>query len=221
MNIKQPEKGILGLGFESTQYYVKEIQRKFKADNSDFSTCPYLLYQIDFQEINPFLPNQFEILIPKLQEVFNNIKSIGIKKLLVPNITLHETLDQINLPVEIYDPVQLGIDYLKENSIREVFIFGTKYTMNSAYLRTRFCDIGNVLKLPEKDDQDWIDHFRKKVFNKEEKEEEISEFQRLIKEYAVENPVMIACTELSLYALTEDKSCIDLAALQIEAFLKS
>ena len=221
MNIKQPEKGILGLGFESTQYYVKEIQRKFKADNLEFSTCPYQLYQIDFQEINPFLPNQFEILIPKIQEILNHIKSLGIKKLLVPNFTLHETLDQVNLPIEIYHPIQLGIDNLKEKSIEEVFIFGTNYTMNSAYLRTRFFDKGIILKLPEKDDQDLIDNFRKTVFNKEQTEEEISEFQKLINGYAIKNSVMIACTELSLYALKEDNRCIDLAALQIEAFLKS
>ncbi|MEC5158419.1 hypothetical protein [Chryseobacterium sp. MP_3.2] len=221
MNVEQPVKGILGLGFESTHYYVKEIQKKFKEDNSEFSTYPYLMYQIDCQEINPFLPNQFEILIPKLQELINHIRSIGIKKLLVPNITLHETLDQVNLPLEIFHPVQLGIDYLKEKSIIEVFIFGTNYTMNSAYLRIRFLEKGIILKLPEKDDQDWIDNFRKTVFNKAETPEEISVFQSLIKTYASKNPVMIACTELSLYSLKEVNICIDLAHLQIEAFLKS
>lgn len=221
MNSKKQIKGVLGLGFESTQYYLKEIQRKFKESNGEFSTCPYVMYQIDFQEINPFLPNQFELLIPKLQDHINHIQSLGIKKLMVPNITLHESLDQLHLPFEIFDPVQLGIDNLKGKSIQDAYIFGTSYTMNSASLNDRFLKEGITLKSPEESDQNWIDNFRKAVFNKVETAKEITAFQSLIKTYATKRPVIIACTELSLYSLKDVDSCIDLADLQIEAFLNA
>ena len=94
-------KGILGLGKTSTLYYLNEIQERYQKDHQEFSTCPYLLYQIDFQDLNPFLPNQFDTLIPVLESYVCAISDLGISKLLVPNITLHETIDQIDLPFEI------------------------------------------------------------------------------------------------------------------------
>ncbi len=213
-------KGVLGLGSASTHYYLNSIHEKFRENNDEFSTCPLLLYQIDFQEINPYLPNQFSILIPKLQDYFSNILEAGISNLLIPNITLHETLDQMKLPFQIYHPVDLTLNYLKENNITEVFLFGTLYTMNSAYLKNKFQTEGIALLRPVQNDQIWIEDFRRKVYDKKETPIEIGDFQNLAKKYADENPVVIACTELSLYASKTNSSCIDMANLQIEEFLK-
>ena len=213
-------KGVLGLGSASTHYYLHSIHEKFRENNDEFSTCPLLLYQIDFQEIDPYLPNQFSILIPKLDYYFCKILEAGISNLLIPNITLHETLDQMKLPFQIYHPVDLTLNYLKENNITEVFLFGTLYTMNSAYLKNKFQAEGIALLRPVQNDQIWIEDFRRKVYDKKETPIEIGDFQNLAKKYADENPVVIACTELSLYASKTNSSCIDMANLQIEEFLK-
>ena len=58
------------------------------------------------------------------------------------------------------------------------------------------------------------------MYDKKETPIEIGDFQNLAKKYADENPVVIACTELSLYASKTNSSCIDMANLQIEEFLK-
>ncbi|SFI28944.1 aspartate/glutamate racemase family protein [Halpernia frigidisoli] len=213
-------KGILGLGAFSTQYYLGEIQRKFKVRNKEFSTCPYLLYQIDFQEINPFLPNQFAVLKPKIESVLNEILSLGISELLVPNITLHETLDKIESPLKLFHPVKLTIDYLVKNKISKITLFGTLYTMNSDYLKEKFSENNIELILPSEEHQIWLDNFRKKVFDQIQTQIEIETYQNLIIEYSVQNPVVIACTELSVFALKNDSKCIDMADLQIEEFLK-
>ena len=42
----------------------------------------------------------------------------------------------------------------------------------------------------------------------------------LIKKYGDKNTVLIACTELSMFAFKNEKYCIDMAELQIEDFLK-
>lgn len=220
MSSKLTLKGVLGLGSASTQYYLNAIHEKFRKNKDDFSTCPLILYQIDFQEINPYLPNQFSILIPKLDQYFSKILDLGISNLLIPNITLHETLDQMELPFQIYHPVDLTLKYLKQDKISKFFLFGTLYTMNSDYLKNRFLAEGIALLKPDESDQKWLDDFRKKVYYKKESPIEIEDFKNLVKKYSKENPVVIGCTELSLYALRNTPSCIDMANLQIEEFLK-
>lgn len=213
-------KGVLGLGAVSTAFYLKEIHRKHQEKNYQFSTCPLLVYQIDFQEINPFLPNQYEVLISKLKETLKEITTLGISKLLIPNITLHETLDQIEIPLEICHPVDLTLKHLKDNQISEVYLFGTSYTMNSEYLKARFFAKKVKVVQPVESHQKWIDDFRKKVYQGNETLEEITFFQTLIRKYSKKNAVVIACTELSVFSLKENPSCIDMMDLQVEEFLK-
>ena len=217
---KSISKGVLGLGEASTAYYLNQIHQKFNERNEEFSTCPLLLYQVDFQEINPFLPDQFEELVPRVTEYLNKISELGISKLLVPNITLHETLDQITHSIELCHPVQLTVEHLIKNKISEIVIFGTLYTMNSEYLKINFSEAGINIIPPESEDQLWIDDFRKQVYKKESTADEIEAFQSLIKKYMQQKPVVISCTELSIHCLKDENYCIDMADLQIEGFLK-
>ena len=217
---KSISKGVLGLGEASTAYYLNQIHQKFNERNEEFSTCPLLLYQVDFQEVNPFLPDQFQELISRVTEYLNKISELGISKLLVPNITLHETLDQIIHSIEHCHPVQLTIEHLIKNRISEVIIFGTLYTTNSEYLKRNFLEAGINIIPPESEDQLWIDDFRKKVYKEESTANEIEAFQNLIKKYIQHKPLVIACTELSIHCLKKESHCIDMADLQIEEFLK-
>ncbi|WP_226063593.1 aspartate/glutamate racemase family protein [Kaistella polysaccharea] len=220
MKADLPEKGILGLGKASTLYYLSEVQSRYKEQGEEYSTLPFLMYQIDFQEINSFLPNQFSVLIPKIEHYIAQLSKLGISKLLVPNITLHETLDQIEFTIEICHPIQLTIDYLKKEQISEVFIFGTAYTMNSSYLKKYFSESNIVLKVPDYEDQQLIDNFRKLVYEEKASPAEILDFQNLIQKYSEKNLVVIACTELSVFAPKNETNCVDMVTLQTEEFLK-
>ena len=220
MSLKLSINGVLGLGSVSTQYYLGEIQRKFKEKNKEFSTCSYLLYQIDFQAINSFLPDHFSILKPKIDSILNQILSLGISKLLVPNITLHETLDKIESPIKLYHPVNLTIDYLIKNKTSKITLFGTLYTMNSDYLNQKFSEKSIEVIIPSERNQAFLDKFRKSVYNQDFTINQITVYQDLIKEYSRTNPVVIACTELSVFSLKNNAFCIDMADLQIDEFLK-
>ena len=213
------KKGILGLGRVSTTYYFNEIQRRYQLQHDEFSTCELLLYQIDFQEINPFLPDNFENLIPKIENYFNQISKMEISHLLVPNITLHETLDKIDLPFEIYHPIDLTLNYLTEKAISEIYIFGTLYTMNGKYISEKFAQKAVKISTPSDDDQTWIDTFRKAVYNETQTAAEVINFHQLIQKYSKKSPVLLACTELSVFSPKDNPACIDMAELQIEAFL--
>lgn len=220
MNMKLPIKGVLGLGKESTLYYLNLIQEKHKSFFGNDATCPLILYQVDFEEVNPFLPNQFSVLMPVVENYLRQIEKMGITRLLIPNITLHETLDQINFQGFVCHPVTLTLQYLEENKISQACIFGTSYTMNSDYMKKKFSDKDIKLLSPTNNDQIWIDDFRKEVYERKPSSDRILAFQMLIRKYAVENPVIIGCTELSLFSFKNDASCIDMADLQVEEFLK-
>ncbi|MFC6268843.1 aspartate/glutamate racemase family protein [Frigoriflavimonas asaccharolytica] len=213
------KKGILGLGNASTIFYIDEINSQYNKMNGGFSTCPFLLYQTNFDEINPYLPNQFDILIPKIENYFSEIKSLGIQKLLIPNITLHETIDKISSDVEIIHAVDFTIKKLKKYEIDEIVIFGTIFTMNSLYLKKKFGEVGIAFNLPSKEHQISIDDFRKKVYEKRETPEEVSQFQNLCYLYSQHSHVILACTELSIHA-EKSPHILDMAQIQIEEFLK-
>ncbi|WP_417428050.1 aspartate/glutamate racemase family protein [Halpernia sp.] len=220
MKIENHTKGVLGLGKESTLYYLDRIHQKFSEIKGGFSTCPMLLYQIDFQEINTFLPNQFSFLKPKVEFYLNKISELGISKLIIPNITLHETLELIKIPFEICHPVDLTIKYLKKKNISEIVIFGTIYTMNSDYLKEKFNSENIKIIQPSLKDQENIDNFRKSVYDKKTSKSQVDNFQFLIKKYSDKYSVVIACTELSIFAPKENKNILDMAELQMEEFLK-
>ena len=213
-------RGILGLGSVSTNYYLQRIHQKYKDNNQEFSTCPFLLYQIDFQELNPFLPNDFEVLKPKLENYLEQVHNLGVTKLLIPNISLHETLDQIESPFQICHALDLTLKYLKENNITSITLFGTNYTMNAAYIKEKFKSENIAIVLPQKEDQVWIDDFRKAVYTSSTTLSQESEFHDLIRKYGKKKPVVLACTELSVFSLKEESLCVDMAERQIEEFLK-
>ena len=66
--------GIIGLGHFSTQYYQSELHRRYNKIQSGYATFSFLLYQVDFNLINPYLPSQFDILVPTIQKMIDNIK---------------------------------------------------------------------------------------------------------------------------------------------------
>lgn len=220
MNKRNDLKGVLGLGKASTNFYLNKIHNNYSKNRTTSSTSPLILYQIDFQEINPFLPRQFKLLIPKIEKHFLSIAALGITRLLVPNITLHETIDQINHKFELSHPVELMVKYLKKQSLVEATIFGTHYSMNADYLKNKFLKENIKIQPPSTDDQIFIDDFRTAVFEESETSAEIEKFKTILQKYLKEKPVILACTELSLFAADSDPHCIDMADLQIADFLK-
>lgn len=214
------KKGILGLGRQSTAFYLDRLRKLSAYDNSTRQVLSFVLYQIDFKQVNQFLPNQFEVLKPKITIILEELSKLKISALLVPNITLHEILDQIDSPIKLFHPVDLSIGYLLQQKITQVVIFGTSYTMNSAYLTQKFAKKGIKIRPPKVADQYFLDDYLRQVFSNQASEDEIKKFNDLIKIYSKNYFVILACTELSVYAKTEGSRALDMANLQIKEFLK-
>ena len=133
--MKSKKIGILGLGNRSTLYYIDKLNKKFNALFKGYSTCPFILYNIDFDKVNPYLPNQFNKLKPLLSLYIKEVKNLVINFLLIPNITLHESIDKIYIDLDIAHPVQLTIEKLVEREQNEAVVFGSLYTVQASYLK--------------------------------------------------------------------------------------
>ncbi len=64
MNTPPRPLGLLGLGSRSTQHYIGLMNARYNALHGGYSTCPFVMLNVDFNRINPFLPDDFEHLGP-------------------------------------------------------------------------------------------------------------------------------------------------------------
>ena len=92
--------GILGLGSRTTAYYITELNRLYNLYKGGYSSCPFLLWNTNFDTINSLLPNPSKELDSATQQCINEIEKLDIDFILVPNITLHETIDRLRVKKE-------------------------------------------------------------------------------------------------------------------------
>ncbi len=130
--------GILGLGSRSTLYYLNSLNQYYNELNGGYSTCPFLLLNADFNTINPFLPNQFQEIIPPLTKHIEQLLNLGAQKILIPNITLHEALDKIDkFDKNIFiHPLHLLKNEIRLKNKRPTVILGTRHSMNNPYFNS-------------------------------------------------------------------------------------
>ena len=95
--------GLLSLGCRSVQFYNEQMRAIYSEKKSLKSHLAPTNITSDFNAINSHLPNQFEYLEPLLQKNIDLAVKEKVSVLIIPNITLHETLDRLaeksnNLP---------------------------------------------------------------------------------------------------------------------------
>lgn len=210
--------GILGLGSYSTTFYITQLNAQFQAINKGYSTYPFVMLNANFNDINPYLPNRFEQLVPVVKNYLNQLVQLGATQLLIPNITLHQTIDQLVLPqnTSIIHPVLMVIAQLKANNINKIALFGTVYTMNSAYMKRLFNQHHIELIPIHEKDQSAIDQVRKAIYLNEKDITAIETLAKLTYHYKNIAPVVLACTELSVALREDDAMVYDMARIQIK-----
>lgn len=213
--------GILGLGSRSTIFYMSQLNDKFNKQELSYSTLPFILINTNFHYINPFLPNDFEKLKLAIIPYLNNFEEVGIQYLLVPNITLHETIDMIliekSYSFELIHPLKLALDELVKRGGNQIIILGSKYTMGEGYIYNFFKREGIKVNVFSNQMIDLIDSIRKEIY-----EGNFSgkyKLDKIISGLPSKITPVIACTELSLL-INNSNNIIDMAQLQISETLK-
>lgn len=209
--------GILGLGSETTAFYIRRLNQIYNIEKGGYSTCPYLLLNADFDKINPLLPYTSAALERVVQGYLSAMEELPIEHILVPNITLHETIDRLQTSKTIIHPVRLTLAEIKKNQWDNVVLLGSAYTMQSAYMASLF-EAENIKVLsPSAADCQFIDMLRKQIYAKTENAALIAKYHSLVAKYSKGFPLVLACTELSIYNPRQGSmSVLDMVDIQLQ-----
>ena len=213
--------GLLGLGSNTTAYYIQEMNRQYQQINGGYSTCPFKMLNTNFDEINPFLPDQFERLIPITASYLEALHEMAVDRIIVPNITLHETIEKILGGKTIYNklihPIDTTVNAIKSKQLKKVYLFGSKYTMGNQYMVEKFEAANIDIIAPAKQDQEKIDLIRRHIYENGQTNIAIEQIESLAGKYN-DHPIVLACTELSILRETIPQS-IDMVHIQISEAL--
>ncbi|WP_299381733.1 aspartate/glutamate racemase family protein [uncultured Lacinutrix sp.] len=207
--------GLLGLGSFSTLFYIKELNALYNAKHGGFCTCPFKMLNVDFNAINNLLPNTSKALDTIVKDSLNKLQDLQIDTIVVPNITLHETIDRLNIRTNLIHPIEETISRIKESKHANVTIFGTLYTMQSNYITSKFTAQNITILQASKEDMQQIDDLRIAIYNGKETEAQLVIFNKLINKYTKNGIVVLACTELSVAYNIKNSLVYDMARIQI------
>jgi len=207
--------GILGLGSRSTIFYIKELNRLYHQKKGGYSTCPFKLWNVNFDGLNNLLPETSEKLETLVRKYLLELQELNVDAILIPNITLHETIDKLVDNQKIIHPVHLTAEMIKEQGVKEIVLFGSLYMMESDYLKTAFNENIRVI-LPSKEERLFIDTVRKHIYWEIETKELIKKYTDLIEKYTTNYGVVLACTELSVGWGGANNKVFDMSRIQIE-----
>jgi aspartate racemase len=191
--------GLLGLGEESTLHYIKKFNTKWRQLYGAYCTCPLKMLQVDFNTINPNLPFNFDKLIPLVEKHIITLFNMGVDAIVVPNMTLHLTIDQISLPKEIGEkiihPFTETIHFLKSNKIKNISILGTRHTMNNELINSYFKEAAITADKISSSNIKIIDDLRNAVYDNGANAVRRNEWANI---NLPNSHKVILCTELSL-----------------------
>jgi aspartate racemase len=204
--------GLLGLGKDSTSFYLDRIKSEWNKKYGSENECPIVVHPVDFEKINALLPCQFDQLEPIIEKHLFDLNKLEVDRIIVPNITLHLTIDRLELSSEmkakIVHPFRETIRYLKTQDIKEITLFGTRHTMNSEMVKTYFSTEGFQIRDVSEVDIEQIDQLRLDVFDNGANKNAQFALSELAIKYP--NPVLM-CTELSLI----NTNCLDVVTCQV------
>jgi aspartate racemase len=214
--------GILGLGSRSTTFYINELNTLYNQEKGGYSTCPFTLLNYNFAAINSLLPYASDSLDAIVQDYITELEKTDIESILIPNITLHETIDRLVTKKKIIHPIHLAVAKIKEKNWSKIVLFGSMHSMQSHYISSNFKAHDIEVVLPSEVDRLRIDEVRNRVYSETETVEFIQDYHLLIEKYTTNNPVVLACTELSVFnPKNNNKNILDMAQLQITEAVKT
>jgi aspartate racemase len=214
--------GILGLGSRSTTFYINELNTLYNQEKGGYSSCPFTLLNCNFDAINSLLPYASDSLDAIVQDYITELEKTDIESILIPNITLHETIDRLVTKKKIIHPIHLAVAKIKEKNWSKIVLFGSMHSMQSHYISSNFKAHDIEVVLPSEVDRLRIDEVRNRVYSETETVEFIQDYHLLIEKYTTNNPVVLACTELSVFnPKNNNKNILDMAQLQITEAVKT
>lgn len=174
------------------------------------------VHWLDFNRVNPYLPDQFESLNGPLMEAFDELRQSGATRVLVPNITIHQALDRLEIGLPLIHA--LDMESVEEPPVvpnGRALVLGTPYTMQSGYLAAALQRVGLRPEAPEPAEQQWLDEVRNRVYAGLRLDNDRDQLAHFIVRASADCLPVIACTELSILVGRLRLPGINLALAQI------
>lgn len=208
-------KGIVKLGHYSVDFYLSEISRQ--------SNTNYTLIDCNFNEINRNLPENYQNLEPILSGLTASTYDQGIRKLLLPNITLHNIFylfpKWLN-GIELCDPFE---HITIPSSKKKVYVLGSRHIHTSLVFNERINNINLSPQVLNDETIKTIDTIRLNAYQNGYSSTDALTLSNIIQMLSQTHPVIIACSELSLSLANHtpfSSQVTDLANIQIAHFIK-
>lgn len=209
--------GVLGLGNFSTLFYIGELNRIYQMRMKGYSTFPFKMLNVNFDAINNLLPNpstQLEVLV---EQAIAELVELKVDVILVPNITLHDTIDKLKLNVQVIHPLKCTLNELRKKKCHKIVLIASHHTMNSDYIKSYFTKNNIEVILPFEQEMYFIDSVRKEVYENTASLEMLEKYNSIVQQYAEKFSVVTACTELSLALKNPDMiNVFDMSRIQIQ-----
>jgi aspartate racemase len=208
--------GLLQLGRRATDFYQGELL---------IAGVGLETVTTDFAQINEQLPDGFAALGAVLDRYLKRFKVSS--HIIMPNVTLHETFDrrlrEVNYGATIVHPLVAAVPQLSMLDDVPTLVIGSRYTMEGNYVKNYLAAFSLSVCEPGEASKKMIEALRVAVFEGKENAEQLVEFARFVRQAAVTQPVLIACSELSLLlprlGLHDTDNVVDTASAQIQTAL--
>ena len=114
--------GLLGLGDQSTNFYTKQLSVNYDPKTRN-DGMPFLkLAPTNFNEINDLLPVPSKKLDRIIKRYLYELISLNVDLILIPNITLHETIDRLKLKIKMVHPVHSIVHKIKKEYQKSFYL---------------------------------------------------------------------------------------------------
>ncbi|MBQ0787755.1 MAG: aspartate/glutamate racemase family protein [Oceanihabitans sp.] len=131
--------------------------------------------------INSLSPNTSQELDTFVQAHLDALEQMDIKLILVPNITLHETIDHLVIEKNVIHPIHLTVSKIKQNKWSKIVLFRSLNTMKSDYTPSLFNTNSIEIEFPTQKNMLLIDEVRKQIYANKETDELITKHYLLTK----------------------------------------
>jgi len=211
--------GVLEMGQASTQLYIRLLNESYSNEQQN-NIKQFELIPSDFEKINTLLPKRSIKLDTLIASYLEEIRFNNFKVVLIPNITIHETVDAVintlEAPVPVAHPLSGTINRLHQAGMDRAILFGSRYTMTSNYIKEVLENAEIAINIPNQEDLEFIDWVRRQVYAESVSAETLKIFNDLVESYSNESTVVLACTEFSLISTIRNERILDMAAIQVE-----
>lgn len=152
--------GIIGgMSWESTIEYYRIINEMVNKELSDLHSAKMLIESYDFDEIEKHQSlGDWEELTGILINSAKKLEQSGADYIAIATNTMHLMADEVqkNISIPLIHIAQAAANYINENNIKTVALFGTTYTMTKPFYKDKLKASGIEVIIPNIEQQSII-----------------------------------------------------------------